>query len=81
MEDPATGAAACALTSYLAIHVFEELELQYELTQGVEMGRQSDIFVNVKVDVDSKGQRKIDKVRLGGTAKQIMQGTLEIPPL
>ncbi|WYZ44456.1 hypothetical protein EsH8_VII_000892 [Colletotrichum jinshuiense] len=81
MEDPATGAAACALTSYLALHEFEELELRYELTQGVEMGRQSDIFVTVKVAVDEEGKRTVEELRLGGTARVIMKGTLEIPPL
>ncbi|WQF81127.1 Putative phenazine biosynthesis PhzF [Colletotrichum destructivum] len=80
-EDSATGAAACALTSYLALHKFEELELKYELTQGVEMGRQSDIFVTVKVDVDEKGKRSVKELYLGGTARKIMKGTLEIPPL
>lgn len=81
MEDPATGAAACALTSYLALHEFEEAEILYELTQGVEMGRESEISVRVKVNVDEKGQRKIDEVHLGGTARQIMKGTLNVPPL
>ncbi|GJD02306.1 phenazine biosynthesis PhzC/PhzF protein [Colletotrichum higginsianum] len=74
-------AAACALTSYLALHKFEELELKYELTQGVEMGRQSDIFVTVKVSVNEKGERSIKEIFLGGTARQIMKGTLETPPL
>ncbi|OBR03354.1 Phenazine biosynthesis PhzC/PhzF protein [Colletotrichum higginsianum IMI 349063] len=81
VEDPATGAAACALTSYLALHKFEELELKYELTQGVEMGRQSDIYVTVKVSVSEKGERSIKEIFLGGTARQIMKGTLETPPL
>lgn len=80
LEDPATGSAACALTSYLSLHEFGETELRFQVTQGVEMGRRSDISVEVDVRVDEKGGRAIRGLRLGGTARQIMKGTIAVPP-
>ncbi|KAH6684997.1 phenazine biosynthesis-like protein [Plectosphaerella plurivora] len=79
MEDPATGSAACALTSFLALNEYEEKKLRFELTQGVEMGRQSDIVVDITVGVEG-GARRIEEVLLGGTARQIMKGKIAVPP-
>ncbi|KAF3345242.1 Putative HC-toxin efflux carrier TOXA [Verticillium dahliae VDG2] len=79
MEDPATGSAACALTSYLALHEYEEREVRFEVTQGVEMGRRSDIGVVVKVAVGTGGQRMVDGVQLGGSAVEIMRGAVLEP--
>ncbi|KAM0333153.1 hypothetical protein ACHAQA_001813 [Verticillium albo-atrum] len=79
IEDPATGSAACALTSYLALHEYEEKEIRFEVTQGVEMGRQSDIEVVIKVAVGDDKQRRVDGVQLGGRAVQIMKGTVVVP--
>ncbi|KAF3357854.1 Putative DNA helicase INO80 [Verticillium dahliae VDG1] len=76
MEDPATGSAACALTSYLALHEYEEREVRFEVTQGVEMGRRSDIGVVVKVAGGAGGQRMVDGVQLGGSAVEIMRGAV-----
>ncbi|KNG85562.1 phenazine biosynthesis-like protein [Aspergillus nomiae NRRL 13137] len=79
MEDPATGSAACALTSYLALHEYSETSIQFQVTQGVEMGRQSDIAVEVRVDVGEDGVRKVREVHLGGKARQIMKGSILVP--
>lgn len=73
MEDPATGSAACALGSYLALK--EKRMTRFEITQGVEMGRKS--VIGVEVVVDSEG-RKVQSVRLSGSAVQVMEGTLRI---
>ncbi|KAF7546919.1 hypothetical protein G7Z17_g8096 [Cylindrodendrum hubeiense] len=81
LEDPATGSAACALTSYLSLHEFNETELRFELTQGVEMGRQSEIFVDVRVKVDEQGVRTIEDVHLSGTATKVMKGEVSVPPV
>ncbi|KAJ5826583.1 hypothetical protein N7447_003346 [Penicillium robsamsonii] len=81
MEDPATGSAACALTSYLALMEYSETEVWFEITQGVEMGRQSDIAVEVRIDVGEDGERKVKEVQLGGKARQIMKGTVVVPPV
>ncbi|KAH7176196.1 putative phenazine biosynthesis protein [Dactylonectria macrodidyma] len=72
-EDPATGAAACCLSSFLSA-VGDKQETpsrRYDITQGVEMGKES----NIVVEVDVKDS-KIDKVKLAGTAVQVMKGTL-----
>ncbi|KAI9900568.1 hypothetical protein N3K66_004830 [Trichothecium roseum] len=74
-EDPATGSAACSLCSYLAAfektHDGEDRKVRYEITQGVEMGRDSHIVV----EVGTKGGQ-VDSVSLGGTAVQVMRGTV-----
>ncbi|EXF75882.1 phenazine biosynthesis PhzC/PhzF protein [Colletotrichum fioriniae PJ7] len=80
IEDPATGSAACALTSYLALYEFQEKQFKFELTQGVEMGRQSEIMVEVQVAAGADGERTIDKVLLGGTACEITRGQIILPP-
>ncbi|RAQ47187.1 phenazine biosynthesis-like protein [Aspergillus flavus] len=79
IEDPATGSAACALTSYLALQTYSETRIQFQVTQGVEMGRQSDIAVEVKVDVGEDGVRRVKEVQLGGKARQIMSGSILVP--
>ena len=76
-EDPATGSAASALTCYLALQ--EEpakRTIRFKVTQGVEMGRKSDISVEVTKTSDGNA---IEKVVLSGTAVRIMEGSLEAP--
>ncbi|KAH6874050.1 hypothetical protein B0T10DRAFT_552982 [Thelonectria olida] len=79
MEDPATGSAACALASYLSLHVLKEDDIHFEMIQGVEMGRESTILLDVHVKQDSDGTRKLESLHLGGTATPIMKGTIRIP--
>ncbi|KAB8235288.1 PhzF family phenazine biosynthesis protein [Aspergillus alliaceus] len=81
IEDPATGSAACALTSYLALREYHETRIRFELTQGVEMGRQSDIVVDVRVNVGEDGERRVKEVLLGGKTRQIMKGAMVVPPV
>lgn len=72
-EDPATGSAASALCSYLAMRNGEAGKVNgFEITQGVEMGRKSDIDVKVALDSD----KKVQEVRLGGSAVTVMEGKL-----
>ncbi len=83
-EDPATGSAACALASHLSLGEDRPGRYKYHLTQGVEMGRPSDIFVEVAVRLSSKpdaspGQLEIEEVLLSGSAVLTMEGTLKIP--
>ncbi|KAF7534657.1 hypothetical protein G7Z17_g13330 [Cylindrodendrum hubeiense] len=75
MEDPATGSAACALSSYLTLGQpdLQNQTFRFEIDQGVEMGRESNIVVEVALR-DSK----IDTVKLSGTATQIMRGHVTI---
>ena len=75
IEDPATGSAASALTAYLSITEGKPGEtMSYTVTQGVEMGRRSDIRVQVVLKEDG-----IDEVILGGGMVRVMEGRLTIP--
>ncbi|KEF55822.1 uncharacterized protein A1O9_08573 [Exophiala aquamarina CBS 119918] len=79
-EDPATGSAASALTSYLSLKEGKPGRYSYHITQGVEMGQRSEIFVNVGVKEKSSGDGvEIEEVLLSGCAVLTMQGSLEIP--
>ena len=75
LEDPATGSAACALCSYLTLQDKSsgDRSITYEVTQGVEIGRESNILVQITTK-DSK----IDSVSLAGTATQVMRGYVTI---
>ena len=77
-EDPATGSASSALSCYLALQEPREKgkgPFRFALTQGVEMGRRSDISVVVERTEDGSA---INKVMLSGAATRVMDGTLEI---
>ncbi|KAM3515149.1 hypothetical protein MY11210_001267 [Beauveria gryllotalpidicola] len=72
-EDPATGSASSALCCYLSAALGEQKspKRRYELTQGVEMGRQSNLVVEVTIK-----DNNIDAVHLSGKAVKVMKGTL-----
>lgn len=67
-EDPATGSAAAALTALLASFDGPDEERRYEITQGVEMGRRSDIVAVANSD----------GVRIGGHCVPMQEGTLRL---
>ena len=77
-EDPGTGSAACALCSYLAVEKRRnggERTHKYHLTQGVELGRRSDLYVEVTTTEDGEG---VESVQLSGTAVKVMEGVLDV---
>lgn len=75
LEDPATGSAASDLVAYLSLQEGKAGEtLTYELIQGVEMGRRSEIFIDV---VMAKGGG-IETVYLEGGAVQVIEGRLTV---
>ena len=74
-EDPATGSAASTLASHLSLKGDVD-EVDYRVTQGVEMGRKSDIEVSIVSGTGEDGSRVIKEVRLGGTAKVVMKGDI-----
>lgn len=83
-EDPATGSAASALTSYLALQGMGEGNgdgvskvVRFVVTQGVEMGRKSEIGVEVTTQ-EGQDRWNVKKVVLSGTAVQVMEGSLEV---
>lgn len=74
LEDPATGSAACALACHLALQKGKSREQRFEICQGVEMGRKSDIGVRVTL---TEALDAVEKVVLSGAAVQVMEGTVE----
>lgn len=75
LEDPATGSAACCLSAFLSA-VGDKQDTptrRYNITQGVEMGRESRIIVHVNMQ-DSQ----LQQVKLAGTAVQVMRGHILI---
>ena len=66
-EDPATGSAAAALGIYLADRVGD---IEFEVSQGREIGRPSRLFVRA-----TKGE-----VRVGGRCALVFEGSLEEVP-
>ncbi|KAK4098891.1 hypothetical protein N658DRAFT_430950 [Parathielavia hyrcaniae] len=82
-EDPATGSAACTLASFLAISggapkATAEGGVRFAITQGVEMGRKSDIAVEVVLAQD-EGEARVKELYLGGTAAVLMSGSISAP--
>ncbi|KAF9729196.1 hypothetical protein PMIN03_000370 [Paraphaeosphaeria minitans] len=75
LEDPATGSAASDLAAYLSLQLGKPGQtLEYAITQGVEMGRRSEIAVSVKMGAE-KG---IETITLGGGAIAVMEGRLQV---
>jgi trans-2,3-dihydro-3-hydroxyanthranilate isomerase len=73
-EDPATGAA----TAILAAQMLRAENLQpgthvYELEQGYEMGRPSDLHLEIDVAGDA-----LSAVRVAGSAVRVSQGSIQI---
>lgn len=78
LEDPATGSAACALSAFLALTAVASTssrKFHFEITQGVEMGRRSEIGVAVTLKADGSA---VEKVELSGTAVAVMEGTVVV---
>ncbi len=73
-EDPATGSATALLAAQLLkAEVLKDGSHKWQLEQGYEMGRPSDLFL----EADVAGGR-LKAVRVAGQAVKVMQGTLEI---
>ena len=72
LEDPATGSAASTLCGWLAKTRKGEGKHAFNILQGVEMGRKSEIEVTVEI---RKGG-EIEKIELGGAAVEVMEGSL-----
>lgn len=75
LEDPATGSAASDLAAYLSLqHGKPGQTLEFAITQGVEMGRRSEIVVSVEMEAE-KG---IKTITLGGGMIPVMEGRVLI---
>jgi predicted PhzF superfamily epimerase YddE/YHI9 len=73
-EDPGTGSASAALCCYIVGKEGKKGVVKFRLTQGVEMGRRCDIYVEVVVREDGG----IEDVRLSGQAVAVMEGSLNV---
>jgi PhzF family phenazine biosynthesis protein len=80
LEDPATGSASCTLAAYLALQEPDNGTQgatqgvhEFHMVQGVEMGRRSEIGVEVIVEKDH-----INKIILRGSAVSVMEGSLVV---
>lgn len=70
-EDPATGSAAGSMAAYLVAHGRHQASQPLRVSQGVEMGRPSEILVTVE-QVDSKLVP-----RVSGAAVRILEGRID----
>lgn len=82
-EDSATGSAASCLCGFLSIRAAGKGNVNtvraYELTQGVEMGRQSDIVVGVRTKPGPPHElHQVEKILLSGAAVTVMKGTISV---
>ena len=72
VEDPATGSAAAAFSGWLATRAQRaDGNLRYRLNQGIEMGRPSELALDIE-RVDGR----ISAVRVGGASVMVTEGTL-----
>ncbi len=75
LEDPATGSAAGPLGAYLAVHGRLPPERRaFIVEQGIEMGRPSQIWVEVGRD----GPGMPETIRVGGTTVSVITGTIQV---
>jgi predicted PhzF superfamily epimerase YddE/YHI9 len=75
-EDPATGSAASALCAFLAPQLpNNEKMTEFEITQGVEMGQESHIFIETELD----DKNELKNLWLSGDAVVVMDGRVKIP--
>ncbi|KAK3052747.1 hypothetical protein LTR09_006230 [Extremus antarcticus] len=74
-EDAATGSASCGLSILLAKKLQLGRRTKFELTQGVEMGRKSDIGVVVELN---ETMHEVERVELSGSAVKVMEGVIEV---
>lgn len=75
-EDPATGSATSGFACWWALTKRKgEREVRFDVTQGVEMGRKSDIGVVVRKVGNGES---IEDVRLSGGAVKVMEGFIEV---
>jgi len=77
-EDPGTGSASSGLASWLALQEDKgkgEGPFKYAFTQGVEMGKKNEIFLEVE---RTKTGDAIKKVVLSGQGVKVMEGRLEL---
>ncbi|KAL4915189.1 hypothetical protein BDW62DRAFT_212918 [Aspergillus aurantiobrunneus] len=76
LEDPATGSAASGLTVYLSLNEARTGQFKYDVVQGMEMGRRSEIGVDVVIGEVGR----IESLELKGSAVKVSDGKIVVPP-
>lgn len=74
LEDPATGSAAGGLAACLSLKEGRAGRFVYDVVQGVEMGRRSEIGVGVVT-----GDKGIESLELRGSAVKVSEGSIVVP--
>ncbi|KAF3407243.1 putative isomerase [Talaromyces pinophilus] len=76
-EDPATGSAASGLAALLVLRdgakAADQLDRDFHVVQGVEMGRRSDIGLHVSLKPNGGG---IESVELSGSSVKVAKGEI-----
>jgi trans-2,3-dihydro-3-hydroxyanthranilate isomerase len=73
-EDPATGSASAALAGLLASgDKRTDARIKYEVSQGVEMGRPSEIFLQAQ-----KVAGEVASISIAGHCVPVITGTLTL---
>ena len=74
LEDPATGSANAALAALLtSLAPGEDVDLRYEIEQGVEMGRPSQMIASARKTAEGPVYATI-----AGSCVPVTRGTLEV---
>lgn len=74
LEDPATGSANGALVALFAdLDEASDVTLEYDIVQGVEMGRPSRLSVTAE-----KRAGRVERVLIGGDCVEMMRGVLKL---
>jgi trans-2,3-dihydro-3-hydroxyanthranilate isomerase len=74
LEDPATGSANAALAALLtSLAPGENVDLTYDIAQGVEMGRPSRIVATARKTAEGPVSATV-----AGTCVPVLQGTVEL---
>lgn len=77
LEDPACGSASCALAAYLALqHGEANGQYRFYLDQGREIGRDSDIIVDLTLNEKGDG---VTTMFLSGEAALVTEGGMFLP--
>ncbi|KAL7758400.1 hypothetical protein ACKLNR_012927 [Fusarium oxysporum f. sp. zingiberi] len=77
LEDPACGSGSCALGAYLALRQGGAGgRYMFNLDQGKEIGRDSNITVDIVLDETGDG---VSSITLSGPATPVTEGTLLLP--
>jgi trans-2,3-dihydro-3-hydroxyanthranilate isomerase len=72
VEDPATGSAAGPLGAYLALHGLAGMPGRVLVRQGEQVGRPSELHVDVRADGDSW------RIRVGGGVHVVGHGSFSL---